>query len=543
VFLYPFSEIALCSSIYMTVAIAVERYIGLCRPLQRLSGRPGTAKAYIIPAVLIAILLNVPKFLESETVSLVRNNTTMTRIRVTELRTHPHYITYYWMWTRLLATGIIPLTVLAILNSKIYLSIRHSKQQLRILAIRSALPMAILSSQNVTDDLISHASGNANGSTTAATSTTGTLTQSSSSSMLLARGRNGSSSAVAAQSSQSPKGVSPLSTCHHGPRSALTSSSCTSVDANGNNGLAQTNGRPRGHMQRSVSAFDAGSSLSGAHANKRLSKVMMTRSHSTASSATTVGPTVSAAEAAFNPGTDKLAPVLFGVVVVFVVCNSLRVILNVYDFTVVEGIIVCEKKGVGRLPPAWILCSISVSHLLLMVNSSVNFLVYCMAGTRFRRVFVRKTKMLIRRLRGFFCCAASPSLQYDHRHAHLRGAGARAEPRGRALSLAATVTAAAAAKTAAGSVVSEEVATACSRRRHTLMAASPLLPAMHDSPRAANGRLDSTLLRLEQKISEVDEEDDEDDLDEESEDDESKPLPMKQHLVVAAANGGQETIL
>ena len=78
----------------------------------------------------------------------------------------------------------------------------------------------------------------------------------------------------------------------------------------------------------------------------------------------------------------KLAPILFGVVIVFIFCNSLRVILNIYDFSVVDAIIKCEQKGVGRLPPAWILCSISVSHLLLMVNSSVNFLVYCVAGTR-----------------------------------------------------------------------------------------------------------------------------------------------------------------
>ena len=30
--------------------------------------------------------------------------------------------------------------------------------------------------------------------------------------------------------------------------------------------------------------------------------------------------------------TLQLAPILFGVVVVFVVCNSLRVVLNIYDF-------------------------------------------------------------------------------------------------------------------------------------------------------------------------------------------------------------------
>jgi hypothetical protein len=79
----------------------------------------------------------------------------------------------------------------------------------------------------------------------------------------------------------------------------------------------------------------------------------------------------------------NLAPILFGVVIVFVSCNFLRVVLNIYDFAVVDSIIDCESKGVGRLPPPWIMCSISVSHLFLMVNSSVNFLVYCVAGTRY----------------------------------------------------------------------------------------------------------------------------------------------------------------
>ena len=52
VFLYPFAEIAQCSSIYMTVAIAVERFIGLCRPFRRLSSRPCPAKAYIRPGII-----------------------------------------------------------------------------------------------------------------------------------------------------------------------------------------------------------------------------------------------------------------------------------------------------------------------------------------------------------------------------------------------------------------------------------------------------------------------------------------------------------
>ena len=53
------------------------------------------------------------------------------QVRVTEFRRNEYYITYYWMWTRLLATGVIPLVVLALLNTKIFLSIRQSKQQLR----------------------------------------------------------------------------------------------------------------------------------------------------------------------------------------------------------------------------------------------------------------------------------------------------------------------------------------------------------------------------------------------------------------------------
>ena len=114
---------------------------------------------------------------------------------------------------------------------------------------------------------------------------------------------------------------------------------------------------------------------------------------------------------------DNLAPILFGVVIVFVICNSLRVILNIYDSSVVDKIIECEKKKMGRYPPAWILCTISVSHLLLMVNSSVNFLVYCVAGKRFRSILARKIRNKFRAFRKIIlhCCSKEEMRHFSQR--------------------------------------------------------------------------------------------------------------------------------
>ena len=101
-----------------------------------------------------------------------------------------------------------------------------------------------------------------------------------------------------------------------------------------------------------------------------------------------------------QPANDlNLAPVLFGVVIVFVLCHTLRVLINIYDFSVVDEIVRCEKKELGRVPPAWIVCSVYVSQLLLIVNSSVNFLVYCVAGSKFRSILYQQLSSLFKRFR------------------------------------------------------------------------------------------------------------------------------------------------
>ena len=62
-FLHPFTHIAMAGTIFMTLAISFERYLGLCHPLLN----PHSRKAwfYILPVVVIAVTLNVPKFLVS----------------------------------------------------------------------------------------------------------------------------------------------------------------------------------------------------------------------------------------------------------------------------------------------------------------------------------------------------------------------------------------------------------------------------------------------------------------------------------------------
>jgi len=61
----PFLNVGLCGTIFMTVAISIERFLGICHPLHY---PPHTRKSwfYILPVLVISLLVNIPKFLEAE---------------------------------------------------------------------------------------------------------------------------------------------------------------------------------------------------------------------------------------------------------------------------------------------------------------------------------------------------------------------------------------------------------------------------------------------------------------------------------------------
>ena len=67
-FHYPFYRVTLVCSIYMIIAVAIERCFAVCYPhyYHNLSAQKLRALYYILPAVAAALLLNIPKFLEME---------------------------------------------------------------------------------------------------------------------------------------------------------------------------------------------------------------------------------------------------------------------------------------------------------------------------------------------------------------------------------------------------------------------------------------------------------------------------------------------
>ena len=130
-FLYPINFIAMTGSIFMTVAVATERYIAVYYPLYYnkiltdTTSHRGRLLTYLLPVTILAIIINIPKFLESKVAHMEDGSV---YIDVTDLRTHYLYITYYHNWFRMMVIGIIPFCAIFFLNISIYLSVKRRRK-------------------------------------------------------------------------------------------------------------------------------------------------------------------------------------------------------------------------------------------------------------------------------------------------------------------------------------------------------------------------------------------------------------------------------
>ena len=86
----------------------------------------------------------------------------------------------------------------------------------------------------------------------------------------------------------------------------------------------------------------------------------------------------------------NLAIILAGIVIVFLLCHMLRFFLEFYAVATVERTNQCMSKGQGEAHPTWLYTVSALSHLMLIVNSSINFVIYCAVGSKFRKALVHR---------------------------------------------------------------------------------------------------------------------------------------------------------
>jgi len=82
----------------------------------------------------------------------------------------------------------------------------------------------------------------------------------------------------------------------------------------------------------------------------------------------------------------NLASLLICIVFVFLFCNIPRVFINCYEFICSEEALLSGSEE--GPPPEWILCLTSFNHLALVLNASVNFLIYFSCGAAFKRALL-----------------------------------------------------------------------------------------------------------------------------------------------------------
>lgn len=90
----------------------------------------------------------------------------------------------------------------------------------------------------------------------------------------------------------------------------------------------------------------------------------------------------------------SLAAILAAIVLVFFVCHSCRFFLAFYFVSVSEDTEQCIENGLQsqqqqqQQQNSWLYPISAISHTLLIVNSSINFIIYCAVGSRFRRTLI-----------------------------------------------------------------------------------------------------------------------------------------------------------
>ena len=93
---------------------------------------------------------------------------------------------------------------------------------------------------------------------------------------------------------------------------------------------------------------------------------------------------------------NEMTRVLIGIVMMFILCHALRIYLDIYDATTLKHgtleVWLCLSVGEEGLPPQWKLILTEIKELMLVLNSSVNMIIYCCLNSSFRKNTFSRSK-------------------------------------------------------------------------------------------------------------------------------------------------------
>ncbi len=93
---------------------------------------------------------------------------------------------------------------------------------------------------------------------------------------------------------------------------------------------------------------------------------------------------------------DNLAAIFMGFALVFLLCHLPRLLLNIHELLTIKYALECTRRGQQGFS-LWSLVLISVSHVLLVLNSSINILIYCLLSSKFREECAALVRRMSRR--------------------------------------------------------------------------------------------------------------------------------------------------
>ena len=80
---------------------------------------------------------------------------------------------------------------------------------------------------------------------------------------------------------------------------------------------------------------------------------------------------------------------LISIVLMHILCNILRIFLGIMVVSMVEVQVSCIREYDQYIPSLWVMCLESVAHLLVMLNVSSNFLIYCSVSSPFKTALTK----------------------------------------------------------------------------------------------------------------------------------------------------------